>query len=229
MNSIEETYVSKQIHVTIRYQTRDVSRSTNSMDRHWWIFENTTKKMNRCYRGRRFVSVTFFSQLSQSISVFLHCTSNSFPHRKPPSMIKKHTSLSLLLLSRSQLSTHKVNQASHSSHQTSEHISQNLSIQRFSRLLSELEAILAVRGEIVERSAYNAKSISSTDDANDKFEVDAKVETKTNYSASRVRTRAHYSHLNVEEVISNVTWVEMNHSSYVLHRRKCRDELRSIV
>ena len=43
-------------------------------------------------------------------------------------------------------------------------------------LLPELEAVLAAKGETVERPAYNAKPIPSTDGANDEPEAEAKAE-----------------------------------------------------
>ncbi|KAG6986573.1 hypothetical protein G7Y79_00077g099650 [Physcia stellaris] len=45
-------------------------------------------------------------------------------------------------------------------------------------LLPELEAVLAAKGETVERPAYNAKPIPSTDGANDEPEAEAEAENE---------------------------------------------------
>lgn len=42
-------------------------------------------------------------------------------------------------------------------------------------MLPELEAVLATRGETIQRPAYNAKPIPSTDGANDKPEAEAEA------------------------------------------------------
>lgn len=87
--------------------------SVNDFNGQTLVNPRILRKMDRCYRERRFVPIVLTNPSVYLVHVFFHCTSNPFPHRKPLSTIKKHTSLPLLLLPCSQPPTHKVNQASH--------------------------------------------------------------------------------------------------------------------
>ena len=57
-------------------------------------------------------------------------------------------------------------------------------------LLPELEAVLATRGETIERPAYSAKPIPSTDGANDEPEAEAEAEAEDEEPSTKAEEKS---------------------------------------